>query len=323
MADRVRERDVRISGLRIHIREVGEGRPLLLLNGLGAPTAWWSTLEGHLDGVRLIEVDAPGVGGSQTPWVPARVEYLGWLAARALDHVKVERADVLGYSLGGMIAQHLAARSPQRVRRLVLCSTGCGFGGVAAGLTKLLNVATPLRYLSKDLYDRTIPDLVGGRARNDPEFLERHSERRFAQPPNKRGYMLQVTALGAWSSLPVLSKITAPTLVVTGDDDPLMPMPNAYILARRIANARLHVAAGEGHLLLMDERSGAFEPIRAFLGAETLDDEPAWRDATVVDDAVLAAAMPPSNGAGRALGAAGAAWRRAWSPPTRSVGQSG
>jgi poly(3-hydroxyoctanoate) depolymerase len=318
-----RERDVRIAGLRIHIREVGEGPPLLLLNGLGAPTAWWSTLEGQLGGMRLIEFDAPGVGGSQTPWVPARIEFLGWLAARVLDNAEVERADVLGYSLGGMIAQQLAARSPDRVRRLVLCSTGPGFGGVPAGLTKLLNVATPLRYLSKELYDLTTPGLVGGRARTDPEFLERHAERRFATPPNKRGYMLQMIGLSAWSSLPLLSRIEGPALVVTGDDDPLMPMPNAYILARHIPNARLHVAAGEGHLLLMDEQSAAFETIRGFLEAKALDDAPAWRDAEVVDDATLAAAMPESKGIGKPLGAVTAAWRRAWSPPSRSVGQQG
>jgi pimeloyl-ACP methyl ester carboxylesterase len=318
-----RERDVRIAGLRIHIREVGEGPPLLLLNGLGAPIPWWSTLEGHLDGLRLIEFDAPGVGRSQTPWVPTRIEYLGWLAAQVLDKAGVRRADVLGYSLGGMIAQQLAARSPQRVRRLVLASTGPGFGGVPAGLTKLLNVATPLRYMSKGLYDRTIPDLVGGRARSDPEFLERHSERRFADPPNKRGYMLQVTALSGWSSLPLLSRIQAPALVVNGDDDPLMPLPNAYILARYIRNARLHVAADEGHLLLMDEHSAAFEPIHAFLRAKTLDDEPAWRNAAIVDDAALEAALPESKGIGKALGAVTAAWRRAWSPPSRSVEQHG
>jgi poly(3-hydroxyoctanoate) depolymerase len=316
-------RDVRIAGLRIRIREVGDGPPVLLLNGLGAPNAWWATLERHLEGMRLIEFDAPGVGDSQTPWVPARMEFLGWLAAQVLDKAGVRRADVLGYSLGGMIAQQLAARSPQRVRRLVLTSTGCGFGGVAAGITKLLNVATPLRYVSKGLYERTIPGLVGGRARSDPDFLERHSERRFTNPPNKRGYMLQVTALGGWSSLPLLSRIQSPTLVVTGDDDPLMPMANAHILARRIPNARLRVIPGEGHLLLMDEQSAAFEPIRRFLRAETLDRDAAWRDATVVDDALLAAAMPESKGAGRAFGAPGAAWRRAWRPPARSAGQRG
>jgi poly(3-hydroxyoctanoate) depolymerase len=319
VADHVRERDVRISGMRIHIREVGEGRPLLLLNGLGAPAAWWSTLEGHLDGVRLIEVDAPGVGGSQTPWVPARVEYLGWLAAKVLDHVKVERADVLGYSLGGMIAQHLAARSPERVRRLVLASTGCGFGGVQAGITKLLNVGTPLRFLSQGFYERTLPDMVGGRARSDPEFLERHRERRYANPPNKRGYMMQTLALSAWSSLPVLSRIQAPTFVVTGDDDPLMPMPNAYLLARRIPNARLHIAAGEGHLLLMDEQSSAFAPIRAFLRAKSVERTQVWRNATVVDDAALAAVLPQAKGAKRALALPQSAWRRAWRPPARAA----
>ena len=314
---------MRIAGLRIRVREVGEGPPVLLLNGLGAPNAWWATLEGRLEGMRLIEFDAPGAGDSQTPWLPARIEFLGWLAAQVLDKAGEPRADVLGYSLGGMIAQQLAARSPQRVRRLVLASTGCGFGGVTAGFTKLLNVATPLRYVSKGLYERTIADLVGGRARSDPDFLERHSERRFANPPNKRGYMLQVTALSGWSSLPVLSRIQCPTLVVTGDDDPLMPMANAYILARRIPNARLRVMPGEGHLLLMDEQSAAFDPIRGFLEAETLEHETAWRAATVVDDALLAAAMPQPTGVGKAVGAVGAGWRRAWSPPSRSAGQRG
>ena len=313
------EYDVRIAGLKIHIREVGEGQPLLLLNGLGAPTAWWSTLEGRLDGMRLIEFDAPGVGGSQTPWVPPRPEFLAWLAARVLDKAGVERADVLGYSLGGMVAQHLAARSPERVRRLVLTSTGCGFGGVQAGITKLLNVGTPLRFLSQRFYERTLPDMVGGRARNDPEFLERHRERRYANPPNKRGYMMQTLALSAWSSLPVLSHIQAPTFVVTGDDDPLMPMPNAYLLARHIPNARLHVAAGEGHLLLMDEQSSAFTPIRAFLRAKSVERTQVWRNATVVDDAALGAVLPQAKGAKRALTLPQSAWRRAWRPPVRTA----
>jgi pimeloyl-ACP methyl ester carboxylesterase len=315
------EYDVRIAGLKIHIREVGEGPPLLLLNGLGAPTAWWSTLESRLDGMRLIEFDAPGVGGSQTPWVPPRPEFLAWLAARVLDKAGVARADVLGYSLGGMVAQHLAVRSPERVRRLVLTSTGCGFGGVQAGITKLLNVGTPLRFLSQDFYERTLPDMVGGRARTDPDFIERHRDRRYANPPNKRGYMLQTLALCAWSSLPVLSRIQAPTLVVTGDDDPLMPTANAYLLARRIPNARLHVAGGEGHLLLMDEHSSAFAPIRAFVRARSVERTQVWRNATVVDDAALAAAMPESKGAGRALGLPGSAWRRVWRPPARAAGE--
>jgi hypothetical protein len=73
----------------------------------------------------------------------------------------------------------------------------------------------------------------------------------------------------------------------------------------------------------MDEQSAAFAPIRAFLDAEALDDEPAWREAQVVDDAALAAAMPESKGAGRALGVAGTVWRRTWIAPTRSPGQRG
>jgi pimeloyl-ACP methyl ester carboxylesterase len=314
-----RERDIRVAGLRIHVREAGEGPPVLLINGMGAPVPWWETLEGSLHDLHLIEFDAAGVGRSQTPWMPVPIQSAAWIARKVLDAVGVGRADVLGYSLGGMVAQELALQAPRRVRRLVLAATSCGFGSVPAPMVRVLNAATPVRYMSRRLYDRTAPDLFGGAARTDPDFLARHAARREADPPNKLGYLMQAVTVSTWSSLPWLSRLGQPTLVVTGDDDPMMLPVNSYILARRIGNARLVVAPGEGHLMLMDERSAALAPIAAFLRADRLDDEPAWRAAAIVDDARLEAALRATNDASRPLRAMGAVWRRAWPPAARAM----
>jgi pimeloyl-ACP methyl ester carboxylesterase len=314
-----RDHDVRIAGLRIGVREAGDGPPLLMINGMGAPVQWWETLERRLGGMRLIQFDAPGVGRSQTPWVPVTVQAAAWMAAKVLDKFGIERADVLGYSHGGMVAQQLAWQSRDRVRRLVLAATGPGFGGVPAPATRLLNAATPLRYMNRGLYDRTAAGLFGGAARTDPEFLARHTARREASPPNKVGYVMQSLSLSTWTGLPLLSRIRQPVLVVTGDDDPMMPPVNSYILARRLPGARLLVAPGEGHLILMDDGSAALDPIAAFLRAERLDDEPVWREATVVDDALLQSALRAATDASKPLRAAGAVWRRAWPTVPRTT----
>src|SRR6185436_17213526 len=104
---RVMEQDLRIGGLRLHVRQAGEGPPLLLLNGIGAHVGMWKPLERTLPDVRVISYDAPGTGRSQTSLWPLTIEALADLAAGVLDELGHERVDVLGYSFGGIVAQHL------------------------------------------------------------------------------------------------------------------------------------------------------------------------------------------------------------------------
>ena len=302
------EYDVPIEGLRIHVRDIGEGTPLLAINGLGAPTSWWATLEARLEGRRVISFDAPGVGRSQTPWRPVDPRQLAAIAAGVLDARGVQRADVLGYSLGGMVAQELAIRGPARVKRLILAATSCGLGAVPASLLHLLNMATPLRYFSGTLFEHTSGGMLGGRARTDPQFLEEHKQRRFGSRPSVRGYSLQVMSLQRWTSLSRLGRITAPTLVIAGDDDPLIGAANGFLLARRIPDARLWIAIGEGHLLMMDPESAAFDAIAGFLDGD-------WGDAVAVDDAAVAAAP-------RALAAATGGHRRRPAAPAPGAPRS-
>ncbi|WP_448638524.1 alpha/beta fold hydrolase [Geodermatophilus sp. URMC 63] len=302
--------------MRLHVREVGEGPPVLLINGLGAHTEMWQHLEQALPGRRLIEFDAPGVGRSPAPRYPVTIPALARLAREVLDSARVDQVDVLGYSMGGLVTQQLAASAPDRVRRLVLVGTSCGlWGGVPGQLGPLLNLATPLRYWSPAFYRRTIGGLAGGRARFDADWVAQHGQLRRRQPPSTRGYLGQVLSASQWSGLPLLHRIHHPVLVVTGDDDPLMPAANAVLLGRRLPNARVLIPRGEGHLLLMDPDSTALRPIRDFLLAETLDEAPVWRDALIVDDEDLRLAMSRTPRPAQPWATASAVMRAVWPAP--------
>jgi pimeloyl-ACP methyl ester carboxylesterase len=311
------EHRVRAGGLRIHVREVGEGAPVLLVNGLGAHAAMWAPVEEVLDGLRLIEFDAPGTGRTRSTIAPVPIPGLAWLATKVLDELGVARADVLGYSMGGIVAQQLAIAAPERVRRLVLVATTPGVGGVPGEAYAMLNVATPLRYWSPAFYAATIGGMVGGRARTDPQWVAEHGRLRRRSPPSAWGYAGQLMSIGTWTTLPMLHCIRHPVLVVTGDDDPLVPPANSYLLAHRLPHARLLLAPGEGHLLLMDPDSTALAGIHGFLQAGRPDDAPAWRDAAVVDDATVRAAIAGTRSPLQPLATVGALMRRAW--PARAA----
>ena len=119
-----------IRGLRIAARTTGSGDPVLLLNGMSRPMASWSSFTDALRGRTVITFDGPGVGASETPVVPYSMPMLADVAVRVLDAVGVEKADVVGYSHGGAVAQQIAIGHPTRVNRLVLLSTSCGVGAV-------------------------------------------------------------------------------------------------------------------------------------------------------------------------------------------------
>lgn len=312
---KVRTTYPRLGGLRLHVRDVGEGPVVLLVNGLGAATPMWRHLEANLPGRRVLSFDAPGTGESQTSPVPVAIPTLAWLATKVLDHAGVDRADVLGYSMGGVVAQQLAAQAPDRVRRLVLVATSVGLGTVPGTLGPMLNIATPLRYKYPWFYRRTIAGLAGGRARRDAEWVKAHGELRMRSTPSLLGYVSQVSAM-TWTTLPVLSRIGHPTLVVAGDDDPLVPPANAFLLTHRLPRARALVLPDEGHLMLMDDRSAAFAPIHDFLSADPVEASVAWRDGFTADDSALRLAIRSTRRQAQPWGVVGAALRGAFRAPS-------
>ena len=275
----------------IFVRETGSGEPVLLINGLGAHTTMWEVMEETLRGFRLLEFDLPGAGQSGIPLLPMSIEKLAELACAVLDHFEVERAHVLGYSMGGIVAQQLASDHPERLKRLVLLATTPGRGSFRGDLRATINMFTPARYLSPTLYAMTIGSMVGGRARHDTAWVADQGLLRLQHSPKWRGYIWQLLSVMSWSGLPILPNIAHEVLVLAGDDDPMIPIVNAMILTHGLQNGRLLVLRNEGHLMMMDPESRIHPAIQEFFSAEDLDETRVWDYADWVNENELKIAL--------------------------------
>jgi poly(3-hydroxyoctanoate) depolymerase len=253
------------AGLRLRVGRHGAGPPLLLITGIGAHLDMWAPFARHAGDRELVAFDPPGAGLSQRPRLPLRMGALAEVVRALLDALRLDRVDVLGYSFGGALAQEVARRAPERVRRLVLCATGPGLGGTPPRPVAGLMLATPARYYHPRLLELTLPHVAGGRTQREPGVLAAHAGERLQRPPDPLGYAFQLYAVSGWSSLPWLGRLRQPTLVIGGDDDPSVPLRNSRMLAARIPDARLHVVKGGGHLFLLDEPESVAGTIRAFL----------------------------------------------------------
>jgi len=257
----------RVDGPLLRVSVAGEGPPVLLIMGLGGNIEMWAPLERELHdrGFQTIAYDASGTGHSPPRLVPLRPHGLARQAAHLLDQLGLPQVDVVGVSFGGGVAQELAVRNPHRVRRLVLASTACGLGGVPGTPVALGLLATPLRYYSPRFLQASAQRMYGPVKDPDGTLMHHQMHARRSRPPTAWGYASQLYAAAGWTSLPWLHRIAAPTLVLTGGKDPIVPPVNARILGARIPHATVHVIPDAGHLLLMDHAVDAAELITRFL----------------------------------------------------------
>jgi len=234
------------------------GPPLLIFNGIGANLELVEPFVDALDGVEVIIFDVPGAGGSPAPLLPYRLSNLCVLADKLLaDLGYAGEVDVLGVSWGGALAQEFAHLYPGRCRRLVLAATSPGVLMVPGRLSVLSKMVGARRYSDPDYLRRVGADIYGGAFREDPALLEEHGQ--HMHPPRGRGYVYQLLATWGWSSLLWLGTLVQPTLILHGNDDPIVPVVNARILASRIRHAALHVFE-DGHLFLLT-RVGEVAPM--------------------------------------------------------------
>jgi poly(3-hydroxyalkanoate) depolymerase len=260
---------LQLGDLELRVAHRGKGgTPLLLVHGIGAHIDMWGPLERVLGGREVIAFDAPGTGGSPSLTWPRRMDGLAEIVRDLIDTLGHEQVDVLGVSFGGALAQELARRYPDRVRRLILCSTSAGIVCVPPKPLALALVMTPARYYHPALFRFIMPRLAGGRTARDPSRLADQLEARLSRPPDLIGYVSQLYAASGWTSAHYLHRLSQPTLVIAGDDDRMIPLANARFLAHRIPDARLRVVRGGGHAFLLDEPESVVEDIDAFLDQE-------------------------------------------------------
>jgi poly(3-hydroxyalkanoate) depolymerase len=255
--------------IRVSVREgTAEGAadwpPLLLCNGIGASLELFQPFVDALDRRRtVIRFDMPGVGGSPAPVVPYHLATLPSLLAGLLDQFGYEQADVLGISWGGGLAQQFALSRAARVRRLVLVATAPGALMVPGNPRVLLRMLTPRRHRDPGYAARIAGELYGGVARKDP-IVARDLLHATTRLGPARGYFYQLVSTIGWTSLPLLPLLRRPTLILAGDDDPIIPVVNARIMHRLIPRSELHIYHG-GHLELAVDAERLAPVVEAFL----------------------------------------------------------
>jgi poly(3-hydroxyalkanoate) depolymerase len=259
-------RTLDIDGQRLRVGRWAErngGRPLLVFNGIGANIELLEPFVAALDGVDVVTFDVPGTGGSPLPVLPYRFSTLARLAARLLDVLGCNGVvDVLGISWGGALAQQFAHQHPDRCRRLILAATSAGALMVPGRPSVLLKLLSHRRYTDPEYMHKIGADLYGGAYRSDPDLLRAHSK--HIHPPGGLGYTYQLLAAWGWTSALWLRTLRQPTLVMHGNDDPIVPLVNAKLLAALIRGAQLHVV-NDGHLFVVTRATEIAPVVHRFL----------------------------------------------------------
>ena len=252
--------------LDLHYVERGGGPPLLLVPGIPAIASDWAPLAERLSGTRrVIAYDNRGSGASTVTPAPYSCAQLAADAVALLDELDVERADVFGMSLGGMIAQELALGWPDRVNRLVLGCTHCGIEHAArpdreAGLAFAMETddwGERMRALAPFAFADGV----------DGELLGRFVEKKSRDVQDPEGYRGQIAAALAHDTYDRLPQIECPTLIVTGDGDRVIPGASSHVLHERIPGSRLEVIPGAGHLFFLERPDESLRAIETFVPA--------------------------------------------------------
>lgn len=248
-------------GARIHYTVHGSsGTPVVLLQGLGLSSRFWFDIPAMLSDDpacprRVIAVDNRGTGRSDKPRRPWTMAAMADDVVAVLDDAGVDAAFIVGISMGGMIAQHVALRHPRRVRGLVLLATTAGFlmGALpdARALARLVSLPFGGPRASQNLVRLLLPESKWKQAK---EIFRDWPRAMRDDPTAPATFAAHLFAASTHLVAPRLASIDCPVIVVAGKHDQLIPLKNARVLAGRIRRAELEVIEDAGHAVFADDR---------------------------------------------------------------------
>lgn len=263
------------NNIQIEYDDHGSGDPLLLIAGLGYDRwMWHKMVPGLAAHFRVITYDNRGVGGTDQPPGPYSAEMLADDAAALLTALGIERAAIMGHSMGGFVAQAFALKYPQRLTRLILSATN--FGGprhvpiTPEAMAVLMDMSgDPLERLRRGIVVSTAP----GFAEAHPDMLDEWLAYRAAHPIAPAGYQAQLgVGMGLLSEAAAferrLPQVQAPTLILFGAADKVVPPANADLLAAQIPRGRVKILPNAGHFFPFEAPEAANAAIIVFLRGE-------------------------------------------------------
>ncbi len=262
---------IKTNNIELYFEIHGAGQPLVLISGLGYSLWQWHKMVPFLaENFQVITFDNRGVGQSDKPTGPYTAQMLAADTAGLLDALGIEKAIIAGHSMGGFVAQAMALDFPQKVEKLILCSTN--FGGphhvpVTPEAMKVLTDVTSdaLTRFKNGLSVSTAPDW----SENNPEMIEEWVKWRVANPIDPAPYQAQLAiGLGLLPEVAAfedkLLRLNVPTLILFGAHDKVVPPENASLLAEKISGSKVVILPNAGHFFPIEVAEAASRTITDF-----------------------------------------------------------
>ena len=245
-----------VNGIRIAYGVRGSGPPLVLIMGYRLSSLAWPLdfIEALAERFTVVLFDSRGTGTSDKPTSGYEISNMARDVGGLLDHLEIPRANVLGYSMGGAIAQEFVRQFPDRVLALALCATMCGGPRAVYASPSVVRVMRELDGLKPEEIARRIWSVTysPGYLENHRELAEDQMRREIAAPTPLHAADLQYQAFAEFDCSRALPNIQATTLVLTGDLDRLISPQNSKFIASLIPEARLIVIPGCGHRMMWE-----------------------------------------------------------------------
>lgn len=246
----------KIKNLDIYYEIIGQGEPLVMIRGLGSNVDhWYEQAPALSKKYQLLVFDNRGIARSSDPGGSFSTRDMAADTAALMEAAGFKSAHVLGYSMGGMVAQEMALNYPEKVNGLILAATDCGITQrikarpeVSRLFSEMVALGTPEAKLAAAacLYAKNTLE-------SKPEVIQRYNEVSMRYPASQDMMARQWAAVTQHDACSRLQNISSPTLTITGSEDVLIPADNAKIMAERIPDARMSVIDDGGHLFLIEQ----------------------------------------------------------------------
>jgi len=248
----------------------GDGYPFVSIGGLNHNIYKYHAtfIELLSKNFKTIIFDNRGAGKTDQPDIQYSIKMMAADTAGLMNALNIERAFVLGTSMGGMIAQELVLNYPEKVEKLVLCSTNCGGSKAVPPSKEILQLLTQnTKGMTEEEIVRMVLPILYTKEflKNNVNYIEVYIRRSLIIPTNPKTYLRQIGAVMRFNSFKRLKNINTPTLVMHGKKDILVPPQNGEILAELIPNAKLSLHDNSAHLLFSEETEIGFNSVLKFL----------------------------------------------------------
>jgi pimeloyl-ACP methyl ester carboxylesterase len=244
----------KVGDINIYYEVHGEGEPLVLISGYASSSAVW-TLSTPIFSkeYRVVVFDNRGTGRSDKPDIPYTMDMMADDVVGLLDTIDIDAAHICGMSLGGFIA----LRHPQRVISLVLACTNCGGTHQIAADAEVVERVFDLERAQKLTPEENLrvmfPFMCSQQfIDNNPDIIDQLAAKSTEYPTPLHGSIRQREAIASHDTYDRLPEINAPTLVISGDADTIVPVENSKLLADRIPDAELVIVGNMGHLFTLE-----------------------------------------------------------------------